>query len=141
MKNQTVINELRNEINKKINTEMVISISKISRILCVSQRTLRLWDENKLLVPKRTTKNRRNYTKEDIEKGILIIFVQRYLTNKLEGTKYIISNIDKTKPKKKSYTSYINKMIKELGLDIDLNDTTQILSRSTRGRKRNAGIA
>ncbi|MCK7484403.1 MAG: MerR family transcriptional regulator [Bacillus subtilis] len=48
-------------------------------ILKVHQRTLRIYDGEKILAPSRTAKNRRLYSLNDVEKGKFI----QYLTKEL----------------------------------------------------------
>ena len=55
----------------------IFSISIISEILHVHQRTLRIYDEEGLLVPQRTEKNRRLYSMEDVERGKFIQYLTR----------------------------------------------------------------
>ena len=67
----------------------IFSISIISEILHVHQRTLRIYDEEGLLVPKRTEKNRRLYSMEDVERGKFIQYLTRELGMNLTGVKII----------------------------------------------------
>ena len=53
-------------------------ISVVAEILKVHQRTLRIYDDETLLVPNRSPKNRRLYSFNDIERGKFI----QYLTKR-----------------------------------------------------------
>jgi MerR family transcriptional regulator/heat shock protein HspR len=62
-------------------------ISVVADILKVHQRTLRIYDDEQLLVPSRSAKNRRLYSLNDIERGKFIQYLTRELGINLAGIK------------------------------------------------------
>lgn len=89
--------------NVDINPEMpAFPISVVADILQVHHRTLRIWDEEGILIPGRSVKNRRMYSINDIEKGKLIQFMTRNLGINIISIKVIFKlcpdlNIEKIK--------------------------------------------
>lgn len=69
----------------------IIPISTVASILQVHQRTLRIYDEENLVRPKRSTKGRRLYCKSDIDKGLMIQFLTRDLGLTLNGVKLVLN--------------------------------------------------
>ena len=67
-----------NNNNQPIDTTLaVLPISSIAQALNIHQRTLRIYDKEGILSPKRTDKNRRNYSIDDLEKAKLILFLTK----------------------------------------------------------------
>ena len=82
---------LSDMINKKT---PIFSIGIISEMLEVHQRTLRIYDDANLLVPQRTSKNRRLYSMEDVERGKFIQYLTRELGINLAGVRIIFNLLD-----------------------------------------------
>ncbi len=123
------------QLNKENFYEIAISISNMADILKVHQRTLRIYDEEGLLIPKRTPKNRRYYTVYDIEKGKFIQFLTRNLSLNLVGVKVILSLLEKSGVESKNYIDYINKIAKDLNMDETIQEQN-IVNSLKRGRKK-----
>ena len=128
---------MRKETTKKqpLNTSLaVLPISTIASALNVHQRTLRIYDNEGILCPKRTDKNRRNYSLDDLEKAKLILFLTRNLALNLSGVKIILAILEKNKVKPMEYISYIEKIAKQAGIDTKAQENN-IVKTSKRGRK------
>ena len=79
--------------------EPILSIGKVASALNVHQRTLRIYDEQNLLVAKRSKQNRRLYSLNDIERGKLIQFLTRNLAINLAGVRIILKLLETGKVK------------------------------------------
>ena len=108
--------------NKKIlDTQLaILPISAIAQALNVHQRTLRIYDSEGILCPKRTDKNRRNYSLEDLEKAKLILFLTRNLAINLSGVKIILAMLKESKVKPMEYLNSIEKIAKDAGIDTSI---------------------
>lgn len=125
----------KNKDKKIMDTSIaILPISSIASALNVHQRTLRIYDNEGILSPKRTDKNRRNYSLDDLEKAKLILFLTRNLALNLAGVKIIFAMLEKNKVKPADYLSYIEKIAKEAGIDTKKQENN-IEKTSKRGRK------
>lgn len=125
------------EKNKKqaIDTSLaILPISAIAQALEVHQRTLRIYDAEGILSPKRTDKNRRNYSLDDLEKAKLILFLTRNLALNLSGVKIILALLEYHKIKPQDYISFIQKIAKNAGINTEIQENN-IEKTSKRGRK------
>lgn len=91
-------------------------ISVVADILKVHQRTLRIYDEENILVPSRSSKNRRVYSFNDIEKGKFIQFMTRELGINIAGIKIIIHLLKQQKVSQTKYLDHINQASRELNI-------------------------
>lgn len=82
----------------------------MSEILNVHQRTLRIWDKEGILVPKRTDKNRRYYLLEDIKRAEFVLFLTRNLLINLAAVKIILRFLELSEVESENYIDYINKI-------------------------------
>ncbi len=89
-------------------------ISVVADILKVHQRTLRIYDDENILVPSRSPKNRRLYSFNDIERGKFIQYLTRELGINLAGIKIIIHLLKQQKINPNNYMSHINEVAKEI---------------------------
>jgi len=108
-------------------------ISVVSDILQVHQRTLRIYDEEGLLILTRTPKNRRMYSQKDIEKGGLIQYMTRALGLNLNGIKIILHLLEGI-PKDKIFHE-----LDSIAIFSGISSKEQAENRiklSTRGRKK-----
>lgn len=129
--------EMQKETNAKqpMNTSLaILPISSIAAALNVHQRTLRIYDNEGILSPKRTDKNRRNYSLDDLEKAKLILFLTRNLALNLAGVKIILAMFEKFKVKPSEYMSCIEKIASQAGIDTKVQEDN-IQKTSKRGRK------
>ena len=106
-------------------------ISVLSELLNVHQRTLRIYDEQEVLVASRTLKNRRLYSQNDIEKAKLILYLTRNLALNLAGVKIILGILKEAKIKPENYINLINK----ISIQNNFDEQKNILKYSKRGRK------
>ncbi|MCQ2958362.1 MAG: MerR family transcriptional regulator [Candidatus Gastranaerophilales bacterium] len=114
----------------------IFSISIIATMLGVHQRTLRIYDEEGLLVPKRTDKNRRLYSMQDVEKGKFIQYLTRELGINLAGVRIIFNLLKQLKIAPDKYAKHIQKIAADLNISVEQQaQTRQKLSK--RGRKPN----
>lgn len=128
-------------VNSKKNENVIIDpekpmfpISAVSEILRVHQRTLRIYDDENILVPSRSAKNRRLYSLNDIEKGKFIQYLTRELGINLSGTKIIINLLHQQNIHPDMCIEHISNVAKELNITLE----DQVLNRerlSKRGRK------
>ncbi len=126
---------MNKETKDAINTKLaILPISAVATALGVHQRTLRIYDKEGILSPKRTTKNRRNYSLDDLEKAKLILFLTRNLALNLSGVKIILALLSQNKIEPKDYIKYINKIAKIAKIDLNIQEAN-IKKTSKRGRK------
>ena len=111
---------------------ILIPIGHLSSMLNVHQRTLRIYEEENILVPKRSLGNRRLYSIKDIEKAKLILFLTRNLAINLSGVKIIIEILNKIKINKKDYIDFIDFTAKS----VKINQNENIIRSLKRGRKK-----
>ena len=110
--------------------EPIFSIADIADKLKVHQRTLRIYDHAQILSPRRTQKNRRKYSLNDLKKCELVLFLTRNLAMNLMGVKLFLYLFDK-------YNIKIEEL-NNLALKIGVNKQIQrenIIKNSNRGRK------
>lgn len=109
-------------------------ISVIADLLQVHQRTLRIYNEEKILVPERSPKNRRLYSFNDIEKGKFIQYLSRELGINIIGIKIIFELLKQQKIKPENYKAHIDEIAKKLNITLEIQQQNrEKLSR--RGRK------
>ena len=70
-------------------------IGELALILGVHIQTLRIYDKEKILCPKRSDTNRRGYTEEDLQRAKLILYLTRSLGVNLNGVKIILKFLEK----------------------------------------------
>ena len=134
---------MQKETSKKqtMNTSLaILPISSIASALNVHQRTLRIYDNEGILCPKRTDKNRRNYSLDDLEKAKLILFLTRNLALNLAGVKIILAMLEKNKIQPSEYMQYVEKIAKQAGIDTKAQENN-IEKTAKRGRKPKDGAA
>lgn len=117
-----------------ISEEPMCSISIAASMLNVHQRTLRIYDEEKILVPSRTGKNRRLYSFNDLEKGRLIQFLTRNLGINLSGVKIIMYILEKSEMPASEYIKHVSKIAENLNISPEIQQENRI-KLSKRGRK------
>jgi MerR family transcriptional regulator/heat shock protein HspR len=110
-------------------------ISVIADVLKVHQRTLRIYDEEELLSPSRSPKNRRLYSMKDIEMGKFIQYLTKEMGINLAGIKIIFNLLDKQNIPLKGYIDCIAKIAKELNITPEMQQQNRE-KLSKRGRKK-----
>ena len=109
-------------------------ISVIADLLQVHQRTLRIYNEEKILVPARSPKNRRLYSFNDIERGKFIQYLSRELGINIIGIKIIFELLKQQNIKSENHKAYVDELAQELNITQEIQQQNrEKLSR--RGRK------
>ena len=98
-------------------------ISVVADILKVHQRTLRIYDDENLLVPSRSPKNRRLYSFNDIERGKFIQYLTRELGINLAGIKIIFHLLAQQKIEPDKHLDHISEIAKDLNISSKTEDT------------------
>ena len=75
--------------------EKSYKIGELALILGVHIQTLRIYEKEKILCPKRSDTNRRGYTEEDLQRAKLILYLTRSLGVNLNGVKIILKFLEK----------------------------------------------
>ena len=122
---------MENEFDSK---KALVPIGTIAKLLGVNAKTLMIYDEEGILVPIRSSKNRRNYTLDDIEKAKLIYFLTRNLAINLQGVKIILKMLEKKKSNYIEQKKYIVKISSEAGFTDELQKEN-LKKMSSKGRK------
>jgi MerR family transcriptional regulator/heat shock protein HspR len=114
--------------------QALMPISIVADVLKVHARTLRIYDDEGILVPKRSPKNRRLYSFNDIERGKFIQYLTRELGVNLAGVKIIFYLLTQQKVLPENYTAHIADVARELNITLETQqENREKLSR--RGRK------
>lgn len=114
-----------------MNNKPILTIGIMSELLKVHQRTLRIYDKERLLCPNRNIKNWRMYSNNDLEKGKLILYLTKNLAMNLSGVKTILGLFDELNVLPTDYLS----LIKKVSLKNNIDENENILKTSKRGRK------
>jgi MerR family transcriptional regulator/heat shock protein HspR len=109
-------------------------ISVIADLLQVHQRTLRIYNEEKILVPERSPKNRRLYSFNDIERGKFIQYLSRELGINIIGIKIIFELLKQQNVKAENYKACIDEIAKKLNITEEIQQQNRE-KLSKRGRK------
>lgn len=110
--------------------EPIFSTSDMAEKLNIHQRTLRIYDNEGILTPKRTQKNRRKYSVRELKRCMLILFLTRNLVMNLTGVRFFLGLFDK-------YNIDLDKL-NELTREFGISEQTQqenIAKTRKRGRK------
>lgn len=112
----------------------ILPIGSFAQSLNIHPRTLRIYDKEKILCPKRSIKNRRYYSIDDFEKAKLIQFLTKNLALNLSGVKIMLALLQQNKVKIEDSISYINKIARIANIDLSVQEEN-ITKTSKRGRK------
>lgn len=119
------------------NDKPLFPISVIADMLQVHQRTLRIYNDEGILVPQRSPKNRRLYSLDDIERGKFIQYLTRNIGVNIAGVKIIFILLGKNY-NPATQKEEIEKIANDLGITTEQQEETkEKLSR--RGRKPSNG--
>lgn len=126
----------KSEKNFEANKPM-FPISVIADILQVHQRTLRIYNEEKILIPERSPKNRRLYSVNDIERGKFIQYLSRDLGINLIGIKIIFELLKQQNIKTEDFKIYIDEIAKKINIteEIQQNNREKLSRRGRRSLK------
>ena len=125
------------QMQENINLEPgkpMLPISAVAEILQVHQRTLRIYDEENILVPSRSPKNRRLYSLNDIEKGKFVQYLTRELGINLAGIKIIFNLLSQLKVDPSKHIEHVNAVAQKLDISTEIQQENRIRL-SKRGRK------
>jgi len=115
--------------------QMTFPISVMADTLKLHQRTLRIYDEENLLVPSRSPKNRRQYSFADLKRGELINHLLQDLGMNVAGVKILFATLTALNVPEDKWESHISSIAGSLG--IDKQQQSQNRARlSSRGRKK-----
>jgi len=117
------------------NAAPMIPISVVASILNVHQRTLRIYDAEQILSPSRSAKNRRLYSMEDIEKGMLIQFLTRELGLNIAAVKIIVHLLKQQNIASTKYMEFIKKVADTVNITTDIQAENK-LKFGKRGRRK-----
>lgn len=109
-------------------------ISVVADILKVHQRTLRIYDDENILIPSRSPKNRRLYSFNDIDRGKFIQYLTRELGINLAGIKIIVHLLKQQNVGAEKYLEHISKAANALNISPEDQEENRI-KLSRRGRK------
>lgn len=109
-------------------------ISVVADILKVHQRTLRIYDDESILVPLRSPKNRRLYSFNDIERGKFVQYLTRELGINLAGIKIIFHLLTQQKVDPDKCLNHISEVAQHLNISPETQQENRI-KLSRRGRK------
>jgi MerR family transcriptional regulator/heat shock protein HspR len=125
---------MKNKQNSEI-TDLdapLFPISVLATELNVHQRTLRIYDDEGVLVPKRSLKNRRLYSMNDISRGRFIQYLTRELGLNLVGVKVVFDLLPLINKDVSTWRDYLDTIASNH--DIDKEETHAKMS--SRGRKK-----
>ncbi len=91
-------------------------IGEFSKMLRVNVQTLRIYDKEGILCPKRSDTNRRGYTDEDFARAKIILYLTRGLFINLNGVKLILKFLEKGRLKPELGLELIKDMVKSSGI-------------------------
>lgn len=118
-----------------INTDRpIMPISSMAEALNVHQRTLRIYDSEGILCPKRTDKNRRCYSLDDVERAKLIVFLTRHLSINLAGVKIILKMLEENNIEAANCLEYVKNIATLASIDINVQEQN-IAKNSKKGRR------
>ena len=129
-------NAVKSKRENALNVEKAMfPISVVAEILKVHQRTLRIYDEEKILVPSRSPKNRRLYSLNDVERGKFIQYLTRELGINLAGIKIIFTLLEKQNVKPNDHVEFLQKIAESVNITAEIQkENREKLSK--RGRKK-----
>ncbi len=93
------------EIDKE---KPLYSIGVVAEMLNTNCQLLRIYEKEKLVVPKRTSKNTRLYSQEDVEKLKIIITLNQELGINFAGVEVILNLLEKQEKLQKIIEKLLN---------------------------------
>ena len=109
----------------------ILSTGILSELLKVHQRTLQIWDNEKILQPARSKNNRRLYSQKDLEKAKLIQYLTQNLALNLTGVKVVLELLQKLNIELNESIPFLEKIASKN----NINEIENISKTSKRGRK------
>ncbi len=121
----------KTENSKKLH----VGISNAASYLGVHSRTLRIWDKQGLLVPKRTKSDRRYYTLQDIKDGKVVWHLLKKVSLNIVGVKMLLSALELNSEFSKDKYKAILKIEKHAKITKEMKEEN-VRKNSKRGRKK-----
>ena len=116
--------------------ESVLTIGAMAKSLNIHVRTLRIYDEQGLVVPKRSKYNKRLYSLNDLKKAQFILILTRNFAVNINGVKIILKLLEATKIKPELYFDYMQNIAKSLNINEDIQkDNQNVMSKRCKGYK------
>ncbi|MEW6200822.1 MAG: MerR family transcriptional regulator [bacterium] len=97
----------------------VYVISVVAKMLDISQQTLRLYEKEKLVVPKRTSKNTRLYSVRDVEELRRITRLHQELGVNLAGIDVILHLLHKMDKMQNDFLKLVEFIREKLNIEIE----------------------
>jgi MerR family transcriptional regulator, heat shock protein HspR len=111
-----MLSSLKHRKNMKINRKKgFFSISAVAKIFSVHQQTIRLYEKQGLIVPKRSEGNTRLFSEEDIERLEEIIYLTHQMGINLAGVEMIM----KLKKQMKKMQNQMNELFEDTHSQLD----------------------
>ena len=121
--------------NEDYNLEPIMSIGTVASRLNIHQRTLRIYDKEGIVSPKRSDKNRRFYSVEDYERLKVIRYLTTNLTMNLVSVKILLSILEDNNIQTKEMIDYINNLAKKINITPEIQKEN-IKKNKSKGRKK-----
>ena len=96
----------------------VYVISVVAEMLSTTQQQLRIYEKEKLCVPKRTKKNTRLYSQSDVESLQRIISLHQDLGVNLAGIEVILSLRSKIDEMENEFAEFVKEVQERFGTDL-----------------------
>jgi len=97
----------------------VYVISVAAKMLNTSQQTLRIYEKEKLVVPKRTNKNTRLYSMRNVEELQRIIRLHQDLGVNLAGIEIILNMLRKMDQMQNEFNKFVQIIREKLNLEME----------------------
>lgn len=107
---------MQQNFDKNIENEKFYKIGEFAQMLRLNVQTLRIYDREGLLCPKRTAGNQRGYLENDLERAKVILYLTRALSVNLNGVKIILNFLEKGRLKPELALSLLKDIRKTVGI-------------------------
>jgi len=116
-------------MNKKVKRKKsYYSISAVSKMFTIHQQTIRLYEKEGLISPKRSEGNTRLFSEEDVEQLEEIIYLTHQLSINIAGVQMILNLQKKMQKMQREMNKLFDVTHKELEEEVD--QSKQIIKRS-----------
>ncbi|MFH1537434.1 MAG: MerR family transcriptional regulator [bacterium] len=107
-------------MEEKDRDKPLYAIGVVAKMLDVSQQTLRIYEKETMVVPKRTEKNTRLYSKRDVEELQRIITLHKDLGVNLPGVEIILRMRRRMEEMQAEYQRVVDMVREHIRVDIDI---------------------
>lgn len=118
----------------------VYSISVVAEMLNTNQQTLRIYEKEKLIIPKRTKKNTRLYSMRDVEELQRIIHLHQELGVNLAGVEVILNMIRRVEVMQDQMQRLVDILRDHYKMEFSAQDFTAESTRLVRVRRPESAI-